>query len=237
MDAQAKRACDLRRGRMESSDRSGEFGVIMKMHPNRGGVLNNIDKDVIDEVNVDMPVGDNQEQSAKEREVDTSVEDSDAPITIKEITLAQTLIQIKAGSRKLKETEESSKGAEDEVEANKSKKAKSTKEKAKGSRKKMLDEHEEVEEDDEAELKKHLVIVKDDEIVIDDIPLATNPPVIVEYKLLKEGIMKMNIKFRGGLLGLKRLQGFLELLLLSTAGTKVYATGLQLLEDLLLPKG
>ncbi|GJZ89139.1 putative ribonuclease H-like domain-containing protein, partial [Tanacetum coccineum] len=229
---------DLARiGRMESSDRSGEFGVIMKMHPNRGGVLNNIDKDVIDEVNVDMPVGDNQEQSAKEREVDTSVEDSDAPITIKEITLAQTLIQIKAGSRKLKETEESSKGAEDEVEANKSKKAKSTKEKAKGSRKKMLDEHEEVEEDDEAELKKHLVIVKDDEIVIDDIPLATNPPVIVEYKLLKEGIMKMNIKFRGGLLGLKRLQGFLELLLLSTAGTKVYATGVQLLEDLLLPKG
>ncbi|GJW46139.1 putative ribonuclease H-like domain-containing protein [Tanacetum coccineum] len=33
-------------------------------------------------------------------------------------------------------------------------------------------------------------------------------------------IQKMNIKFRGGLLGLKRLQGFLELLLLCTAGTK-----------------
>ncbi|GJU16703.1 hypothetical protein Tco_1144669 [Tanacetum coccineum] len=218
-------------------------------------------------------------------------------------------------------------------------------EKAKGSRKKMLgrkragkeqqqesskrqrieddketDEHEEVKEDDEAELKKHLVIVKDDEIIIDAIPLATKPPVIVEYKLLKKGIMvhyqliradgsskryssmirmlqdidredletlwklvktkhddtrpedehesmllgdlkvmfepdirsevwknlqgytlnvwklnlkiqKMNIKFRGGLLGLKRLQGFLELLLLSFAGTKVNADGLQLLED------
>ncbi|GJU30220.1 hypothetical protein Tco_1173809 [Tanacetum coccineum] len=49
-----------------------------------------------DEVNVDMPVGEKQEQSAKEREVDTTVEDSAAPITIKEITLAQTLIQIKA---------------------------------------------------------------------------------------------------------------------------------------------
>ncbi|GJT54758.1 hypothetical protein Tco_0989812 [Tanacetum coccineum] len=35
----------------------------------------------------------------------------------------------------------------------------------------------------------HLVIVKDDEIEIDAIPLATKPPVIVEYKLLKEGIM------------------------------------------------
>ncbi|GKB12703.1 hypothetical protein Tco_0846626 [Tanacetum coccineum] len=98
-----------------------------------------------------------------------------------------------------------------------SKKAESSKEKAKGSRKKMIgrkrsgkeqqqeslkkqrmeddketdevEEVEEVEEDDEAELKKHLVIVKDDEIAIDAIPLATKPPVIVEYKLLKEGIM------------------------------------------------
>ncbi|GJX48488.1 hypothetical protein Tco_0273678 [Tanacetum coccineum] len=34
------------------------------------------------------------------------------------------------------------------------------------------------------------------------------------YQLLKLMIQKMNIKFRGGLLGLKRLQGFLELLLL-----------------------
>ncbi|GJZ68441.1 hypothetical protein Tco_0631681 [Tanacetum coccineum] len=51
---------------------------------------------------------------------------------------------------------------------------------------KETDEYEEV---DEAELKKHLVIVKDDDITIDAIPLATKPPVIVEYKLLKEGIM------------------------------------------------
>ncbi|GKE58189.1 hypothetical protein Tco_1497374 [Tanacetum coccineum] len=41
-----------------------------------------------DEVNVDMPVGEKQEQSTKEREVDTSVEDSAAPTTIEEITLA-----------------------------------------------------------------------------------------------------------------------------------------------------
>ncbi|GKE79536.1 hypothetical protein Tco_1545656 [Tanacetum coccineum] len=54
-----------------------------------------------DEVNVDMPVGEKQEQSTKEREVDTSVEDSDAPTTIKEITLAQTLIQIKAAKPKV----------------------------------------------------------------------------------------------------------------------------------------
>ncbi|GKD07012.1 hypothetical protein Tco_1186697 [Tanacetum coccineum] len=113
-----------------------------------------------------------------------------------------------------KETEESSKGIEDELESNKSKKTESSKEKAKGSRKKILgkkragkeqqqesskrqrmeddketDEHEEVKVDDEAELKKNLVIVKDDDISIDAIPLATKPLVIVEYKLLKEGIL------------------------------------------------
>ncbi|GJW63710.1 retrovirus-related pol polyprotein from transposon TNT 1-94 [Tanacetum coccineum] len=51
---------------------------------------------------------------------------------------------------------------------------------------KETDEHEEVDED---ELKKHLVIVKDDDIAIDVLPLATKPPVIVEYKLIKEGII------------------------------------------------
>ncbi|GJU03758.1 putative ribonuclease H-like domain-containing protein [Tanacetum coccineum] len=56
------------------------------------------------EVNMDMPVGENQEQSVKEREVDTSVEDSAAPITIEEITLAQTLIQIKAAKPKVNST-------------------------------------------------------------------------------------------------------------------------------------
>ncbi|GJY04055.1 hypothetical protein Tco_0369995 [Tanacetum coccineum] len=50
---------------------------------------------------VDMPVGEKQEQSAKEREVNTSVEDSVAPTTIEEITLAQTLIQIKAAKPKV----------------------------------------------------------------------------------------------------------------------------------------
>ncbi|GKD63685.1 hypothetical protein Tco_1305793, partial [Tanacetum coccineum] len=54
---------------------------------------------------------------------------------------------------------------------------------------KETDEHEEVEADDTAKLKKHLVIKKDDDIAIDAIPLATKPPMIVEYKLLKEGIM------------------------------------------------
>ncbi|GJT25580.1 hypothetical protein Tco_0895517 [Tanacetum coccineum] len=54
---------------------------------------------------------------------------------------------------------------------------------------KETDEVEEVEEDDKAKLKKHLVIKKDDDIEIDAIPLATKSPVMVDYKLLKKGIM------------------------------------------------
>ncbi|GJW84110.1 hypothetical protein Tco_0157255 [Tanacetum coccineum] len=110
-------------------------------------------------------------------------------------------------------TEESSKRTEDELEFDKLKKAESSEQKAKGSRKKSLgkkrkgneqkqesskrqrieddketDEHEEAEEDDEAEMKMHMEVVQDDEgIAIDAIPLATKPPIIVEYKIVKEG--------------------------------------------------
>ncbi|GJY07254.1 hypothetical protein Tco_0374308 [Tanacetum coccineum] len=57
------------------------------------------------------------------------------------------------------------------------------------SRSSMIDEHVEAEKDDqeEAEMKRHIEIVKDDEVAIDAIPLATNPLVIVEYKIDKDG--------------------------------------------------
>ncbi|GJW74546.1 hypothetical protein Tco_0133916 [Tanacetum coccineum] len=42
--------------------------------------------------------------------------------------------------------------------------------------------------DDEAKLKKHIEIVRNDDVAIDAIPLATKPPVIIEYKIVKEGI-------------------------------------------------
>ncbi|GKA48181.1 hypothetical protein Tco_0741139 [Tanacetum coccineum] len=83
-------------------------------------------------------------------------------------------------------TEGSSKRAGDELESDKSKKQK-------------IDEHVEADKDDdhveaekdddqeEAEMKKHIEIVKDDEVAIDAIPLATKPPMIVEYKIVKEG--------------------------------------------------
>ncbi|GJZ41205.1 hypothetical protein Tco_0588091, partial [Tanacetum coccineum] len=76
-------------------------------------------------------------------------------------------------------TEGSSKRARDELESDNSKKQ-------------NLYEHVEAEEKDdqeEAEMKRHIEIVKDDEVAIDAIPLSTKPPVIVEYKIYKDGRM------------------------------------------------
>ncbi|GJW96519.1 putative ribonuclease H-like domain-containing protein [Tanacetum coccineum] len=43
--------------------------------------------------------------------------------------------------------------------------------------------------DDEAEMKKHMEIVPDNEVTIDAIPLATKSPIIVDWKIIKEGKM------------------------------------------------
>ncbi|GKA00799.1 hypothetical protein Tco_0673464 [Tanacetum coccineum] len=74
-------------------------------------------------------------------------------------------------------------------------------------------------------MKKYTEIVKDEEVAIDAIPLATKPPMIVEYKIVKEGKI--------GHFQLIRADGSSK----STASTKVYAAGLQLLEELLLSEG
>ncbi|GJS40505.1 hypothetical protein Tco_0565548 [Tanacetum coccineum] len=42
---------------------------------------------------------------------------------------------------------------------------------------------------EEVEMKRHIKIVKDDEVTIDTIPLATKPLVIVDYKIDKDGRM------------------------------------------------
>ncbi|GJX76483.1 putative ribonuclease H-like domain-containing protein [Tanacetum coccineum] len=54
---------------------------------------------------------------------------------------------------------------------------------------KESDKVDEDSEDENGELMKHLVIKKDDDIAIDDIPLATKLPVIIDYKLHKEGML------------------------------------------------
>ncbi|GJX41869.1 hypothetical protein Tco_0256859 [Tanacetum coccineum] len=76
-------------------------------------------------------------------------------------------------------TEGSSKRAGEELES-------------KNLKKQKLDENVEAEVDDdqeEAEMKKHMEIVPDDEVAIDAIPLATKPPIIVDWKIIKEGKM------------------------------------------------
>ncbi|GJR26685.1 hypothetical protein Tco_1102917 [Tanacetum coccineum] len=47
-------------------------------------------------------------------------------------------------------------------------------------KKQKLDENVEAEVDDEAEMKKHMEIVPDDEVAIDAIPLSTKPLIIVD---------------------------------------------------------
>ncbi|GJY25029.1 hypothetical protein Tco_0399755 [Tanacetum coccineum] len=98
-----------------------------------------------------------------------------------------------------------------EVQESKEKKEEGREETTKGSRKTMLGrkragkeqqkesskkqkleeekELEEVDEVDEAELKKLLVIKKDEDIAINAILLATKLPVIIDYKLHKEGML------------------------------------------------
>ncbi|GKE99312.1 hypothetical protein Tco_0022663 [Tanacetum coccineum] len=76
--------------------------------------------------------------------------------------------------------EGSSKRAGEELESNNSKKQR-------------IDEHVEAKGDDdqeEAEMKRHMEIVKDEEVAIDAIPLATKPLVIVEWKIIKERKMR-----------------------------------------------
>ncbi|GJX00186.1 hypothetical protein Tco_0184099, partial [Tanacetum coccineum] len=57
------------------------------------------------------------------------------------------------------------------------------------SKKQKIDENVEAKVDDEAEMKKHMEIVPDDEVAIDAIPLATKFPIIVDWKIIKEGKM------------------------------------------------
>ncbi|GJT73955.1 hypothetical protein Tco_1033241 [Tanacetum coccineum] len=80
--------------------------------------------------------------------------------------------EMKEGSNKAKTDtaqESSSKRAGDELEQEKAKKQKGD------------------DDQEDEEMKKHMEIVQDDEVAIDAIPLATKPPMIVEYKIDKEG--------------------------------------------------
>ncbi|GJT56405.1 hypothetical protein Tco_0991459 [Tanacetum coccineum] len=140
-----------------------------------------------------------------------------------------------SSSKKAEITQDSSvKRAGDKLESDKFKKQKTN-------------ENEEVEVDNKAELKMHMVTVKYDDIAIDAIPLANKLPVIVKYKLIRERIIGHYQLIRADGSS-KRYSSMIRMLQgidredslevgqnkSCTAGTKVYAAGLQLLEELLL---
>ncbi|GJT75552.1 hypothetical protein Tco_1042277 [Tanacetum coccineum] len=61
---------------------------------------------------------------------------------------------------------------------------------SKSLKKQKLDENVEAKVNDdleEAEMKNHIEIIPDDEVAIDAIPLATKPPIIFDWKIIKEG--------------------------------------------------
>ncbi|GJR16240.1 hypothetical protein Tco_0798892 [Tanacetum coccineum] len=87
-----------------------------------------------------------------------------------------------------------------EAQESNEKKEEGSKEKAKGIRKKMLRRKRAGKEQQQESSKKQTMeedketdevekVEEDDDIAINAIPLATKPPLIVDYKLLKEGIM------------------------------------------------
>ncbi|GKE79871.1 hypothetical protein Tco_1549871 [Tanacetum coccineum] len=98
----------------------------------------------------------------------------------------------KSKEKKVEGSEETTKGNRKKMlgrkRAGKEQQQKSSK-KQKVEKEKESNEVEEADEIDEAELKKLLVIKKDEDIAIDTIPLATKLPMIINYKLLKEGMM------------------------------------------------
>ncbi|GKE66352.1 hypothetical protein Tco_1520513, partial [Tanacetum coccineum] len=143
----------------------------------------------------------------------TTVEQEQGELTIEEKSklFMELMNERKRHFAKLRAEEKRRKPLTKEVKGSE-KKAKSSEKKAEGSKKKSIskkrvgneqkqesskrqrmeddketDEHKEAEGDDKAEMKKHIEIVQDDkEIAIDAIPLATKPPMIIKYKIVKE---------------------------------------------------
>ncbi|GJY05990.1 hypothetical protein Tco_0371930, partial [Tanacetum coccineum] len=117
-----------------------------------------------------------------------------------ELTLAQTLIEIKTAKPKHVTTAAitvtSVRPRANNVKTVRQEQSESSTEqgelKSDMSKKQKIDKHVEFEKDDqeEAEMKRHIEIVKDDEVAIDVIPLATKPPVIVEHQIDKNGRMR-----------------------------------------------
>ncbi|GKC07936.1 hypothetical protein Tco_0999546 [Tanacetum coccineum] len=86
-------------------------------------------------------------------------------------------------SEVLKRGKEKDEGSVTRAEENSSKRAGTELEQERIKKQKIDDDKKEV------DMKKHMEIVPDDEVAVDAIPLATKPPIIVDWKIIKEGKM------------------------------------------------
>ncbi|GJT08491.1 hypothetical protein Tco_0842953 [Tanacetum coccineum] len=120
------------------------------------------------------------DSTAGEAVTTASVEGSAIPTTIEEITLDRGVV-IKEEGRE--ET------AKDSRKKMLERKRAGKEQQQESSKKQKVEKEKESDKVDEAELKKLLVIKKDEDIAINAIPLATKLPVIIDYKLHKEGMM------------------------------------------------
>nr|GEX50281.1 hypothetical protein [Tanacetum cinerariifolium] len=157
--------------RIESSDEAslGDQEYASK----QGRIIDNLD------VNEGVTLVDETHRRNDQDMFDTGVLDDEEVVAEKEVNTADpvtTADKEETESSKIR-AEGSSKRAREELKSDKFKKQK-------------LDEKVEAEEDndqEEAEMKMYMKIVFDNEITIDAIPLATKPPIIVDWKIIKEG--------------------------------------------------
>ncbi|GJW04956.1 hypothetical protein Tco_1563812 [Tanacetum coccineum] len=85
----------------------------------------------------------------------------------------------------MEEKKESFNKAKAEIAQESSSKRASTKLEQEATKKQKIDDDQE-----EAEMKQHMeIVVDEEEIAVDAIPLATKPPIIVDWKIIKEGKM------------------------------------------------
>ncbi|GKD97910.1 hypothetical protein Tco_1381807 [Tanacetum coccineum] len=97
----------------------------------------------------------------------------------KEMKRVNSFIPMDVDDRTDKEQERSAKRGGDDLQFNVSNKQK-------------VDEQLETEKVDDLkveEMKNHMEIVRDDNTVIDVVPLASKPPIIIDYKIIKAGII------------------------------------------------
>ncbi|GJV53962.1 hypothetical protein Tco_1449703 [Tanacetum coccineum] len=120
-----------------------------------------IDEEITQRLQEELKVElEEEERLATQKEEDANIAEWDN---------VQAIMRALRRQRWHKKEESSSKRAGDELEQEKTKKQKI--------------------DDDEAEIKKHMEIVPNDEVEIDAITLDTKPPIIVDWKIIKEGKM------------------------------------------------